>query len=113
LPDCERTGRDRRDQLHKTEETYTGTLIEITAVRNRARTSRTFYAQAATRGSSAEHRPGFTGFRRGGYGGRMLDRTGAKRPVVLRLLAPVDVLGQLLAGRRYRRVLRQLLRTNR
>jgi hypothetical protein len=70
VADCERTDRDRRDQLHKTEETYTGTLIEITVVRNPARMTRMFYAQAAMRGSSAEHRPGFTGFRRGGYGGR-------------------------------------------
>jgi hypothetical protein len=52
LPDCERTDCDRRDQLPKTEETYAGTLIEITVVRNPARMTRTFYAQAATRGSA-------------------------------------------------------------
>jgi hypothetical protein len=66
LPDCEGTDRDRRDQLPKTEETYTGTLIEITVVRNPARMTRTFYAQAAMRGSSPSIGPASRAF--GGAG---------------------------------------------
>jgi hypothetical protein len=107
LPDCERTDRDRRDQLHKTEETYTGALIEITVVRNPARMTRTFYAQAARQGSSAEHRPGWQGHdqpQQAGPAGQQVQQHGEPDPARSARASAIAVSARAGGGvRRWRR----------